>query len=210
MNAIDRDSWAVRRFEWKKAINRSHEPSRGAKQLASFLCDEFVNRNTGRCWPGNRTLAEGLGVNTRTIQRYLAELVERRWVRLVKVKGRRRTIQIQFPAADEGDNEDDNGSRANRTNLSPENDMVVVHHKNQGKKQIRPGREPLRMGSVLVQDNEATSICSWLTWIESKTSANPAEVLGRFKRKEGYDLPGRYPAENGARDEEYARYFGLP
>lgn len=64
------------RFTWKKKVSACDELSRGAKHLASFLCDTYVNRHTGQCFPKNRTMAEAMGLSERTVQRHLKELEE--------------------------------------------------------------------------------------------------------------------------------------
>jgi DNA-binding GntR family transcriptional regulator len=53
------------------------------------------------CWPGQETLAEDLGVDDRTVRRYLAELVERGLVERTR-RGRGRTNVYSLPRQDTG------------------------------------------------------------------------------------------------------------
>ena len=95
---LGKGAWNKLRFEWKKQINRSSFISRSAKQMASYLCDECVNRHTGQFFHGNETLAAGMGVDVRSIQRYLSELRRLGWLERNHVAGKRRAFQLSIPS----------------------------------------------------------------------------------------------------------------
>ena len=69
----------------KKQINASRNLSRGAKHMAEFLCDTYVNKHTGECWPKTETLINDLKISERSVLRHLKELQVEGWLRKVSM-----------------------------------------------------------------------------------------------------------------------------
>ncbi len=61
------------RFVWKRLVNEDANLSRGAKQMASCLCDTYVNKDTGRCWPKTPHWQSAC-VDKRTVQLHIKML----------------------------------------------------------------------------------------------------------------------------------------
>lgn len=200
-------SWSRQRFEWKKSVNRSQDLKRGSKQLASFICDEYVNKETGCCWPSNQTLAVGLGVTRRSIQRYLSDLTDGGWLTFPKVRGRRRMIQICFPPYVLCDSEDDNQQSPSVTQGSPKRDTVVVRYNNQLENQRKTTNAVPGYATVTVTEGERSSLFSWTNWIDANLETNSVDALKRVKTPGGYQLPCRFPDGSGKKDEQYRAYF---
>jgi len=55
-------------------------------------------RHTGQFFHGNETLAAGMGVDVRSIQRYLSELRRLGWLERNHVAGKRRAFQLSIPS----------------------------------------------------------------------------------------------------------------
>lgn len=66
--------WSADRFRWEKIVRKDSRLSRGARLLAAALVTDYVDRNTGACFPGRAALAADLGCSERSIDRYLRAL----------------------------------------------------------------------------------------------------------------------------------------
>lgn len=204
-----RGTWKTRRYEWKRQLGRSQNLSRGAKLLATQLCDNYANHQTARCWPSNRTLADLLGVNVRTIQRYLAELKSNGWLRNVRLSKRRRAMQLVFPGGTERDILDDIPNGANMTNLPPERGNSVAPHdepKKNLKAKRRSGPSLGHSSYLLVNEDETLQREAWTDWMLKNLDGEINLILGYTKRGDSYCLPSRYP---GDREEDRQRYLAF-
>ena len=65
--------WTVNRWAAREVVTYAKELSAGARLLYLTL-DEYA-RDSGLCWPSQRTLGEKLGVSVREVQNRLTELV---------------------------------------------------------------------------------------------------------------------------------------
>jgi hypothetical protein len=80
-----------KRFARLRKIAEATELSLGARLLAHVLDLHFMNRKTGACFPAHETLAAVLGVNEKTVRRYLDELRGAGWGHLVVWQGHGKT-----------------------------------------------------------------------------------------------------------------------
>lgn len=200
MESQNRPPFAKFRFEWKKEVNADPTVSRGAKHFATCLCDNYVNKHTGCCWPKNKTIAKKLSVQVRTVQRYYRELERKGYLCPVCQDGARRAHKICLPRREDtnkGDSGYDIPSPSNMTCRAPEGDTVVTPYKNQGNNQ---GKRRSHMPSVLrcirVSDNEHQALNEWRSWITENTEFDACQLLNLVRRREAYLLPGRYPQSN--------------
>ena len=162
--------------------------------MASHICDFCVNKNTGQFFHGNRTLADALGVNERSVQRYLAELVRLGWLLQVRVRGQRRTFQLTFPGGLPAREHDKMRSSA-ETNLTSQHDKDDAPITNQVNNNTKPNIESRSFSVVTITDREQDSLKKWHTWISTNTEHDSEKVLQMLRKAGGYQLPARYPAE---------------
>lgn len=206
MTSPHEKNWAKLRFEWKRRVNRDRRLGRGAKQLASYLCDTCVNRNTGRFWHRNETIAVAFSVNVRTVQRNLRELRERGWLTKVRVTGKRRAFEISMPGGTENPVEHDNCDLANTTCASPEHDKSVVPYSNQRLNQGGTQRNTeVLFSTVSINSAEVDVLARWEGWLAEQSRFCPKHALDCVKYENGYELPARFPREEDAT--KYAQYF---
>lgn len=205
-SSIDK-SWNKARFDWKKRVNRSQNLSRGAKCLGSFLCDEYVGRNTGRCWPSNQTIGQALGVTKRTVQRYLAELAGDGWIVFPLVPRRRRTIQLSFPACNKGDIKGDKELGKWATQLTNNRDTDVIPHKNQVNNQSKGVPNNAVFQTVQVLESETSIVEGWKFWITKHTDHHAQELFELLRKNGAYLLPRRYPESTSEATQSYVEYF---
>jgi hypothetical protein len=193
------------RFEWKNCVNADPRVTRGAKQMATRLCDTYVNKHTGLCWPKNATLAAKLGTTVRTIQRHYRNLEETGYLTRVKLGKLRRAHRITLPPPEgdtEHDTQHDKTSRSRATNPPPEGDATVTHYKNQGNNKGKKAHAgSVSMQCVRVDNNEAGALAEWDFWLKTNTNHN-LEKVSKLLRKDGaYFFPSRFP-----RNDETSRY----
>lgn len=191
------------RFIWKRQVNEDSNLSRGAKQMASCLCDSFVNKETGRCWPKNATLAKRLGVDKRTVQRYVKMLEQAGYLRRVKVRNVHRAHQICLPDL-KGDSRGDSLSPREVTLLSLKGDTAVTPYKNQGKNIKDSSAVDRSISCLLISDLESGALASWKLWFENHWPGDDIELLQLLRRAGNYLLPSRFP-----KDEDTARYLAF-
>lgn len=193
------------RFDWKKEVNASEHLSRGAKHLATYLCDCFVNKDTGCCWPKNETLAKKLALSKRSIQRQIKELLAKGWLRPVKIKNVRRAFQIAFPRRDKGDIEHDILSPSSMTNLSFKDDKTVTPYKNQENNQERVRDHSSFFPTITINENEEGALNGWNNWLAEYTKHDVAKLLELLKKRDGYVFPTRFPKGDDGRT--YRAFF---
>jgi hypothetical protein len=199
--------WSKLRFDWKKRVNRSQNVSRGAKCLASFLCDEYVGRDSGRCWPANATIALAMGVSKRTVQRYLSELNSDGWISYVAVRNRRRTIQITMPDHIKGDNKGDRATASNMTVSPLQRDTAVIPYKNQVNNQVKTGQPDERIPAFPISEDEGNLIEGWKGWVKEHTHHDPASVFKMLRSNGSFWLPSRYPKDGEVAKAMYVSFF---
>ena len=209
---ICRASWKKARWTWKEQVNSTQGISRGAKLLGLLLCDRYANHQTARCWPSNATLADLLGVNKRTVQRYLIELRREGWVRAASMKGKRRAMELCFPPSMLDGDKGDTGCADRVTLLSPQHDRSVAPHiepmKNLRSTCLSRGRAS-SLRYLIVGHSEANSLESWKAWVADNTCHDPAEVLNLLQRRAGFLLPSRYPDTQPENIKLYQQFFDL-
>jgi len=197
--------YARKRFDWKKAVSADPFLSRGTKLLATCLCDTYVNKHTGCCWPKNRTLAKRLAVNERSIQRYLRQLENACYLETVDLPNIRRAYRICFPAT-KGDSNHDNLSPPATTRRSHEGDKAVTPYKNQGKNNEKKDSFVAgNMPCVSVSDQETAALAEWERWLVRETEFEVGKVFQLLRTASGHMLPGRYPLPE--RTSLYRCYF---
>lgn len=205
-----RGAWKTLRYDWKKRVGRSQNLSRGAKLLATQLCDTYANSSTGCCWPSDQTLAELFRVSTRTIQRWVLELLKNGWVKNVRLNCRRRALQLVFPNTAEDDNKRDKSSVAKTTNLPSGPDTRVASHK-EPKKNLGKGSDGGGTGEILktiiVTPREIGSLQAWADWIDLNLDSPAETVLQSVKCGSGFLLPCRFPSNQPSFRESYLAYF---
>lgn len=207
MEFTNKPSWNKARFEWKERIRRSTLLSGTAKLLAVCLCDQYVNKTTGRCWPHNKTIAEAIGKSERTVQRGLAELHQGGWIVYPRVRHRRRVIEITFPGAAVGDTKHDIEHGANMTNLTSKHDKDVAPYKNQVNIQVKGAKPKTAFGTVFVELNDDGPIKAWHDWIALNTQYKVADVFEAVKQNGRLVLPSRFPKEDAESCSVYQWYF---
>lgn len=195
------------RFDWKRAVFASPEIGRSAKQLAVVLCDTYVNKETGMCWPKNATLANSLALSIRAIQRGLRALEVSGYLEQVKVPGRRRVYRICFPLQHH-DSEPDNLSGSNVTSVDAGPDTTVTPYKNQGNNQ---GKRSSFSGSHLtviwVGEDETGCMSDWKLWMAAEFGDETKALFKLLRKRSKVALPCRYPREEDRLI--YVRFFEM-
>lgn len=90
------DATSVRKFTgWKldlcRAVRADHKVPPGPSSLFAAFMDH-VNHETKRAWPSEGMLAIALGVNRKTIRKYLQVLLDAKWMKAVGRSKRGTTI----------------------------------------------------------------------------------------------------------------------
>lgn len=185
------------RFEWKNQIRRAQGPSAGAKQFASYIVDEFIRAGKTTCWPGNKILMAGLGVSERSIQRYIAELVETGWIRVGKKPGVHRVIGLRIPPTYKGDvkrdTEGDIEWHQTASEMSPKDANTVAPYKKHEEKHGKRIAPSLKIPSQNVLETEHLNIAEWQTWLNENTDHSWADVMAHLFKNGVYTLPSRFP-----------------
>lgn len=179
------------RFKWKEEVFASVELGRGAKLLAVCLCDTYVNRDTGQCFPSNQTLAGRMNTCTRTVQRHLKELMEGGWLRPVISRNVRRAFQLAFPNEKVAPLENDRTVAPKLTKPSREHDKSDAPYKNQRNNQMdgHSVSQPLKYHLYPLD-----AVCpEWKNWIRTNTDQDLDDVLGWLKSGSNVCLPSKYP-----------------
>lgn len=195
--------WSRLRFLWKQTINRRSDLPRSAKQFASYVCDECVNRKDGCFYHQSKTMADAMGVNVRSVQRYLAVLQRGGWLRKVKKGNRRRVFQLSMPAgiepAPELSRTPENATdlsyekSASKTKLSRKSDKTVVPYKNQGNNNKKEKRQEKRPAYLELLDTEAYLLSRWQEYIETNTALDWSMLVPKLQAGTRFRLPARHP-----------------
>ncbi|SDX08622.1 helix-turn-helix domain-containing protein [Litoreibacter albidus] len=201
------NSWNKRRFDWKKDLNRSFELSRSAKQCGNVLCDQFVGRETGQCWPSNKTLAKAMRVGVRSIQRYIKELIEQGWLQEVNIPRRRRTLQIASPKQAKHDSEGDTEGDSHRSRMSSEGDSTVAPYIEPSKNQVELANSNAALSWHPVGESEPSIIAQWKAYLTSAGYEDVDAVLLLVKIGDAYRLPCRYPKSSEQDQIGYKLFF---
>jgi hypothetical protein len=192
-------------------VNESDHLSSSAKYLACFLCDKYVNRDTGKCWPSNKTLAAKHKKSIRSVQRSLKELREGGWLASVKQRGRRRTFQLVLPyrenTSSERDTDHDKHLSLNATIMASKHDKTVVPYKNQVFNQQRGHPSDVAMGCIFVGKDEEQSLSDWLAYFDASSVLTPNALMEMLRRGDRYVLPTRYPKSDQESAEKYRLFF---
>ncbi len=208
MAAIDyRGVWKARRYDWKERIGRSQSLSRGAKLLATRLCDSYANHKTACCWPSNETLALALGADVRSVQRWLKELRLQGWVSSVRIPGRRRALQLVFPKDGEHDREHDAFGDAPMTEQTSKHDRSVAAHNEPKKNLTHSAGSRGALSFQVINSGEASYIEAWKDWIHQNLEHDVEQVFEFIATYGGFALPSRYPTSNAKDRERYQAFF---
>lgn len=197
--------YANRRFAWKTMILQDPNISRGAKLFATCLCDTYVNKHTGACWPKNETVAKRLGVSKRSVQRYYRNLEVTGYLIHVAVGRTRRAHRINLPCG-WGDSEDDNFSSLEVTEVASNRDTSVTPYKNQGKNK-RNAASAKDMKYIAVGFFEKPILDGWEDWLIKNTDHDAEAVFNLLRKGEQAFLPARYPNQDETR--RYQKFFEM-
>lgn len=195
------------RFAWKNKVRRAHNLSRGAKQFASYLVDEYLYTDTSECFASNETLAEALSVSIRTVQRYIEELKLGGWIDLSKRRRVRRIIRPSYRCLAQHDREHDNPVAANMTPMSSNHDMNVAPNKKQPKKQNTASEFGSGFVGIPILKNEAIWLDNWKHWVESRTEFAWETVLPKLWNGTAYDFPTRHPPGDEFAEKRACAFF---
>ena len=201
-------TWQKRRYHWKKELTRCQHLSRGAKWLASILCDNYANYKTACCYPSNDTLAGLMNLSVRTVQRDLEELKRGQWTKQVRLKNRRRSLQLVFPPYVKDDSEHDTRHRYGMTPMTRKPDTGVAPYREPKKNLKRAPREARRrISCITVGAQENQSLENWRQWVSRHMGRDPEDVLNSVRSNAGYLLPCRFPGDKPDDVDAYLDYF---
>ena len=193
------------RFIWKAQVNASIHLSRGAKLLATRLCDKHVNRDTGLCWPRNDTLAAELAVSERTVQRGINNLKAASFLQPVKLKNIRRTFLITLPNSPDGDKEHDNLSPSSMTKRTSEDDKTVAPYRNQVNNQRRARLASTSFPTVSIGNGEEKILGHWTNWMKENLEYDVSKMFELLRKGSSFFFPARFPKSDDS--PIYHRFF---
>ena len=147
-----------------------------------------------------------MGVNLRTIQRHIKALMTLGYLVKVRVKGRRRTLQLSLPHEAppgkhdiEHDTKHDRPKSCSMTRMSSQGDRVVVPYTNQRYNQKEASVQSFKY--ELVAESDTYVIEPWKDWLLQQGQEDPDEFLQELKTKKGYMLPCKFPeGKDGQKD----------
>lgn len=90
------DEWRQQRWGWMESVRRDGSLSPMARLVADTLVLEYANRDTHRCDPSRRQLAEIHGCSEDTIKRVIKELIDAEWIVVLAGVGRGHNTQFGF------------------------------------------------------------------------------------------------------------------
>lgn len=187
------------RFDWKKRVHATDHLALRTKHFASFVCDEFVSKDSGCFWASNATLANRFGVHKRSIQRYIRELEKLGWIRRVRKQGVRRTFQITEPKISFIR---DTGTHHEATTVSQKGDNAVAHYKNKGMNKENVNVGASRGGYLWFAEDDQQNLLEWEAFVTAHTVFDFASLLQLLRKNGSIALPTRFP-----RHEEIDRYI---
>ncbi|WP_419741260.1 helix-turn-helix domain-containing protein [Ruegeria sp.] len=202
-NKQNKPAFGKLRFTWKRLVTEDSDLLRCAKQMASCLCDSFVNKHTGRCWPKKATLAKRLSVSKRTVQRYIKTLEQAGYIRRVKVRNAYRAHQICLPDL-KGDSRVDRLYPREVTLLSLKGDTAATPNKNQVENIEGTNAVGRPMSSLPISDTVSCALESWKLRLGNHWTSDVFELLRLLRKARNYMLPTRFP-----KHEDAARYLAF-
>lgn len=195
------------RFDWKRDILARDDIPNATKSVAVIICDQFVNKETGVFFAHNRTLADSVKRDVRTVQRHLRILLEAGYLKRVRHPRRRRAFLITKPGSPQPDSEHDiqhdKCTKMEVTKLSVENDKSVTPYNNQVCNQKK---KPTRMHASYVSINAdgTAEVNAWKYWLRDETEFKLEVLLPLLRRGDHYRFPSRFP-----HDEEKDAYVSF-
>lgn len=96
LRVIAPEEWRQQRWGWMESVRRDSSLSPMARLVADTLVLEFANRETHRCDPSRRQLADIHGCSEDTIKRVIKELIDAEWIVVLAGVGRGRSTQYGF------------------------------------------------------------------------------------------------------------------
>ena len=90
------EEWRQQRWGWMESVRRDSSLSPMARLVADTLVLEFANRETHRCDPSRRQLADIHGCSEDTIKRAIKELIKAEWIVILAGVGRGKSTQYGF------------------------------------------------------------------------------------------------------------------
>jgi biotin operon repressor len=195
------------RFAWKNKVRHAHNLSRGARQFAAYMVDEYLYTDTSECFASNETLADALGVSVRTIQRYIEELKLGGWIDLSKRRRLRRIIRPSYRCLAQHDKEHDSPVAASMPPMSSEHDMNVAPYMNQQKKQNTGAGFGSQVVGISILKTEEVWLENWKHWIECHTKLAWASLLPRLWNGTAYDFPMRHPPDDAVAEKQARDFF---
>jgi Helix-turn-helix domain len=203
-------SWNSLRFKWKSHLLKTRSMSRGAKQLGVVLCDTYVDKDTGKCWPGNEELSRCLGASVRSVQRHVNELIEAGWIQKVRIPRRRRGLQLEFPSA-LGHYKHDKTVVNKMPKVSPQHDKTGAPYikKEPSKNQRRDRHSEKSWQVVPIKMNETSCLSAWRCWCDQHLDHCFDSLLKLLRNRDIYKFPSRFPRETAEMENEYKRFFGM-
>jgi hypothetical protein len=206
-----RGGWKLDRHKWKKLVSRSGVLNRAAKHFARQLCDDFANHKTACCWMSNDTLADHLGVDCRTVQRYIKLLKADGWIVDVKIWPYRRALQLVFAKRVKRDIEDGNKATGEAKPLSSNHDRNVaasyIEPKNNLKRDLGVPKNSTPHRCVHVSKDEENCIEGWASWVDANTEFEFDVLLPLLLTNGMYAFPSRFPSEDPTEVARYLQFF---
>lgn len=197
--------WGRARFKWKRALNASREVSGAGKRMGSYLCDTYINKETGRCWPHNATIADEMGLSKRSVQRQLSELRDKGWIFYSKDRFGSRVINLQIAKVPKHDKSGALSCKG-ETKSNAVSVKTVTHYNNQDNNQGSQGA--LSHSTVFILRDETALLDQWIKWIDDNTNYCGEEMLTLLVSENGYHLPLRHPTLDEEFVQRACRYFG--
>lgn len=202
-----RSGWSKKRFTWKEQIHATRKLSRGAKFLASRLCDQYAGRNTGRCWPSNGKIARAQGCSERTVQRHVRELIDAEWIKILPSSKHKRLLELTFPSASHVCHDDKIGA-VTMTETSLSHDITVTpYYKEEPSK--KPNKEAFNksLRVVRIEMCEKSKISAWEDWINANFSLSWETLAPMLRKGETLNLPCQYPESDETEEQAYQLFF---
>ncbi|MCK0104414.1 helix-turn-helix domain-containing protein [Pseudohalocynthiibacter sp. F2068] len=182
--------------------------SRGAKQMGVVLCDIYVDKDTGKCWPGNEELSRCLAASVRSVQRHVNELIEAGWIQNVRIPRRRRGLQLDFPLSLRHYKHDK--TVVNKMpKVSPQHDKTGAPYikKEPSKNQRRDKRVENIGSNVLVECTRRYAVDTWKRWLKFNTELDVEMVFNLLRIGDAYCLPEAHPINNLDEQNRYYDFF---
>ena len=199
--------WSKRRYDWKKDLNKSSEPTKAAKNFGRMLCDDYVGRDTGQCWPSNVELAQAQNVDVRTVQRHLKELIDTGWIRIVHIPRRRRGLQITWPHQAKHDTKDGTKNDSDLSKPSLKGDKAVAPYIEPSKNQVKKATYKTVLKWQPVEATDDLCLSEWRSFLDKKGYENVEAVLKLVKVGNDFRLPCKYPKCDPQDQAIYTNFF---